>query len=273
MPLATVHVDIAPIYTEPSQESYRLDEVLYGMSVQVLENSERGWCYARTEYGTEGFMLLASLNTDFEVASAWHNYKKQVVLAPYIDVLAADTHDAPRIASLPRGGLLVALGRPLDDAWQKVGLATGKKGFTRLSYIAPEIQDWSSLSEEDMRWNLVETALSYNGSSYRAGGRTPLGIDNVGLVAMTYLLNGVIVEQAVSFTPGKALRRIRFEAMQEGDVLYFEDSLGIYIGENRFVHATEYPGNEGVVVSSLRPRDDDYRPDLADHIQGVASLY
>ena len=273
MPLATVVADIAPLMEEPSNESFRLDEMLCGMLLQVLDTRVPGWCYVRSEYGIEGYVSGDCLNLNADVAAGWKKYKKQVVLASYIDVLGADYSDAPRIASVPRGGVLVALPKPPGSPWQKVGLPSGQKGFTRPSYLAEAIADWGAVSEEDMRWNLVETALSYNGTAYRVGGRTPLGIDSVGLVYMTYLLNGVLLEQSLSFIPGAALRRIRFDGMKEGDVIYFERTLGIYIGENRFAHATEFPGNEGVVVSSLIKDDADYREDLAEGIVCVASLY
>lgn len=270
---ATIQKDVSPLFEKPTLESERVDEVLYGMSVQVIEESNTGWCYVRTEHNTQGYMVTANINLSAEVAVAWKKYKKSLVLAPYIDIQQHPKGDSPRILSLPRGGQVVALKAPDIGGWQKVGLANGVMGYTRASYLGEVIADWAQLSEDDMRWNLVESALAYNGTAYRVGGRSPLGIDAVGLVAMTYQLNGVAVYREPFFKVGTALRRIEPDAVEEGDVLYFRDSIGIFMGDGHFVHATEFKGGEGVVVSSMRPRDEDYRADLAEHIVGAASLY
>lgn len=273
MGLASVKVDMAPVYEKPSAESLRLDEVLYGMSVQIIQESDTGWCYLRTEHHTEGYLPTACLLTDPEVAAAWRKYKKMVVLAPYIDVQKAGERDAARIVSVPRGGILVALGPAGIDGWQKVGMVDGAVGYTRASYLGEAITEWEQVSEDDMRWNLVETALSYNGAAWRTGGRTPQGIDAVGLAAMSYLLNGVAIPRGLAFKPGEILRQIDQKQMGEGDLIYFHGSVGVYMGDSKFVHATDLAGGEGVVVSSLRSKDEDYRGDLAGHILTVASLF
>ena len=272
MGLSTVVSDIAPLYERPTVESTRADEALYGMSVQIVQESDTGWSYLRTEYGTEGYTPLACLERNADVAAAWRKYPKKTVLAPYIDVFRQADNAAPRVASLPRGGILVQL-NTVSESWVKVGLANGGVGFTHGSYLGDVIADWTKLSEEDMRWNLVETALSYNGAAYRVGGRSPLGIDSAGLVAMAYLLNGVSVPREVFLKPGGALQSVKLDKVGEGDVLFFRESAGIYMGEGKFVHATDMAGSEGVVVNSLRERDPDYREDLAAHMVAAGSLY
>lgn len=273
MAQATVQIDVAPLYETPSLENARIDEMLYGMPVQVIEESAGAWCFVRTEYGTQGYAPASCLDLNAEVATSWKKYKKSVVLSPFVDVQKAPMADAPRLLSVPRGGLVVALKAPDHNGWQKVGLTSGTIGYTRASYLGAAIDDWTRLPQDDMRWNLVESALSYNGAAYRVGGRTPQGIDAVGLAAMAYMLNGVVIPQEPFLKPDSVLRRVRIEDMEEGDVIYFRHSMGIFMGEGHFVHATEYVGSEGVIVSSLNPRDEDYREDLAQRIVAVGSLY
>lgn len=273
MGLATVRGDYIPVYEKPAAGSLRVDEVLYGMSVQLVQQSESGWSYVRTEYGVEGYTPTQGLETDEQVAAAWRKYKKSVVLAPYIDVQAEPAMASPRMVSLPRGGILVALGNPGMDGWQKVGLAAGAVGYTAASYIGEAITAWEQQPEDDLRWNIVETALSYSGAALRAGGRTPQGMDAVGLVAMSYAMNGVSVPRSPRMRQDGVLRPIKQKRMGEGDVLFFANTVGIYMGEGRFVHATDKVGSEGVVVSSLRPKDEDYRGDLAGGIAAVGSIF
>jgi beta-lactamase class A len=273
MGLATVKADFAPIFEKPSADSLRLDEALYGTSVQVIQQDDTGWCYLRTEHRSEGYVQAALLLADLDVAAAWRKYKKVIVLAPYIDVQKQPAADAPGVASLPRGGILVALGQPAADGWQKVGMVDGAVGYTRASYLGEAIGDWKAVSEDDMRWNIVETALSYNGAAWRTGGRTPLGIDAAGLAAMSYLMNGVTIPHRPDFEPGGPLKQVSVRDMEEGDLLFFPGSVGVYMGDGRFVHATAKAGGEGVVVNSLRPKDEDYCADLAGSIRMVAGLY
>lgn len=270
---ATIKVDVAPLYERPTSDSARTDEALYGMSVQQVEETQQGWSYIRTEHGTEGYTPTACLFTNVEVALAWKKYPKMTVLAPYIDVQRGADFSEGRVASVPRGGLLVGLGKPTPTGWQKVGLIDGSTGYTRPSYLGTTISDWHQMSEEDMRWNIVESALAYNGVAYRRGGRTPLGIDDTGLAAMAYMLNGVLIGQEAYIKKGLALHAIPRHELDEGDVLYFSDSVGIYIGRGEFVHSSTAIGEEGVVVSSLNPQDDHYREDLAQHIVSIGSIF
>lgn len=273
MGLATVITDIAPLYERPTAESVRADEVLYGMSAQVIEQNDKGWSYLRTEYGAEGYAPTSFLLTDGEVAASWRKYRKMTVLSPYIDVQLKPHGASPRVASMTRGGILVPLSSPSENGWLKVGMADGSVGYTRASYLGDVISDWKQLSEDDMRWNIVETALSYNGTSFRAGGRTPLGIDSIGLAAMSYLMNGVFIARVPFIKPGGPLHPIRIEQMDEGDVIYFRDTVGIYMGDDKFVHSTEQGGLEGVFVGSMNHKDPEYREDLARHIVAVGSVY
>ncbi|MDL2323683.1 NlpC/P60 family protein [Ruminococcaceae bacterium OttesenSCG-928-A16] len=272
MGLASVFADIAPLYVGPSAEGMRSDEALYGMTVQVIKE-EADFSLVRTEYGTEGYTPTKLLGTNAEIATAWKKYKKKVVLAPYIDVQKAPAAAAQVLANVPRGGLLVALGAPNNSGWQKVGLPTGTTGYTRASYLGEVILDWTQISPADMRWNLVETALAYNGTATRAGGRTPFGIDGVGLVAMSYLINGVVIGRESFVKPGSPLHTIPASSMDEGDIIYFDTTAGMYMGDDRFVYVSETPGTEGVIVGSLNPQHDDYRADLATQIAAVGSLF
>ncbi len=273
MGLATVVKDVAAVYGRPTTEGERADEMLYGMSVQIVQESESGWAYIRTEYGAEGYIPLSYLEKDANVAAAWRKYRKMTVLAPYIDVQLRPETNAPRVASLSRGGILVPLGTADATGFMKVGLANGGVGYTRGSYLGDVITDWTQIAEEDMRWNIVETALSYNGAAYRTGGRSPLGIDGIGLAAMSYYLNGVSIPRELHVKPGGVLHAVRVDDVDEGDLLFFPESVGIYMGEQKFVHACSLPGVEGVIVSSMRPRDDDYLPELAENIISAASLF
>jgi lipoprotein Spr len=94
---------------------------------------------------------------------------------------------------------------------------------------------------------------------YHYGGNDKNGIDCSGLVVqfMQYAYGIKVPRQAQDqYTQGRKISRSR---LQPGNLVFFSDlrgrditHVGIYLGENKFVHATD---NEGVTISSL---DDEF---------------
>lgn len=109
---------------------------------------------------------------------------------------------------------------------------------------------------DDVRGNIVRTALAAMGEPYKWGGTsTDEGFDCSGLVWYAYTSHGVTVprvsrDQALA---GRAVPR-RIEALQAGDILTFSNRpgvvthVGLYIGDARFIHATT---SGGVRIGSL----------------------
>jgi hypothetical protein len=101
-----------------------------------------------------------------------------------------------------------------------------------------------SLSGEDLREKLVATAESFIGVEYTWGGTSrPEGVDCSGLVRAVYQLNGLNLPRTMTdqYQAGTAVSRDR---LQKGDLVFFSVSpgqpishVGIYIGENVFIHA------------------------------------
>lgn len=272
MSLASVFAGTAPLYVEASVEKVRIDEVLFGMSLEVLHEGAK-FCRVRTEYDVEGYIESDKIGLNAEVASAWKKYKKQIVLAPYIDIQKAPAKSAAIVATAPRGAVLVPLGTVDNSGWQKVGLPTGGTGYTRASYLGTQIMEWAATSPSDLRWNLVEAALTYNGVAYREGGRTVQGMDGIGLAAMSYWLNGVVIPRESFAKPGSVVHPIAKEKMDEGDIIFFEDTVGICMGGDKFVYVSEMPSFEGVFVGSFDPDDSEYKADLVNQISSIGSIF
>lgn len=94
------------------------------------------------------------------------------------------------------------------------------------------------------RDQIVRTALSFEGVSYKWGGISPSsGFDCSGLTMAVYQLNGLRLPRtsAQQYTYGKLIRK---KELKKGDLVFFATSggsaishVGVYIGDNQFIHA------------------------------------
>jgi cell wall-associated NlpC family hydrolase len=101
---------------------------------------------------------------------------------------------------------------------------------------------------------VVNTATAVVGSPYRYGGRGPNAFDCSGLVYYSYRAAGIDVPRT-SAQQFDASTPIGIEEARPGDLLFFRytrkvSHVGIYLGDQRFVHAPSTGGR--VSVASLR---------------------
>ena len=124
----------------------------------------------------------------------------------------------------------------------------------------------------DLRNELVQTALRYLGIPYRWGGTTDEdGFDCSGLTMVCYRLNGLNLPR-VSHHQYSAGHAITKEELRLGDLVFFAtrkkgvvSHVGLYIGENRFIHAPRT--GENVQIESL------LHPYYAERFLGARSYF
>jgi cell wall-associated NlpC family hydrolase len=102
---------------------------------------------------------------------------------------------------------------------------------------------------------VVSYALSFQGTPYTWGGETPEeGFDCSGFVQYVYARHGVRLPRTARQMAG-ALPPLDGRSRLPGDLVFFNTTgepyshVGIYIGNNAFVHSSSAKG--GVIVSSL----------------------
>jgi cell wall-associated NlpC family hydrolase len=108
-------------------------------------------------------------------------------------------------------------------------------------------------NNQDLRQEIIRTALHLKGVSYRWGGTTPSGFDCSGFVQYVYRINGISIPRDADsqYYDGD---KISTSELKPGDLVFFQtyesgpSHVGIYIGDNRFIHAA-YHG--GIMVDSL----------------------
>lgn len=87
----------------------------------------------------------------------------------------------------------------------------------------------------------AQVARAMVGTPYRYGGATPNGFDCSGLVYFSYARAGLRVPRT-SAALRRAARPVARHAMRRGDLLFFDGlsktgHVGLYLGDDRFVHA------------------------------------
>ncbi|MEO1784791.1 C40 family peptidase [Thermodesulfobium sp. 4217-1] len=108
-------------------------------------------------------------------------------------------------------------------------------------------------NNQDLRQEIIRTALHLKGVSYRWGGTTPSGFDCSGFVQYVFRINGISIPRDADsqYYDGD---KISTSDLKPGDLVFFQtyesgpSHVGIYIGDNRFIHAA-YHG--GIMVDSL----------------------
>lgn len=270
---ALVIVPICPLSLQPHDRSELADEVLYGMMVTLMEKAGSEWWFVRTQYGYSGYASAAHLLMGHESADSWRMLPKKTVLGKnFCDVKAEPKVQAWTMFTLPRGALLHPMGPPLDG-WQKVLCCDGREGYTKSSILGEYYEITKITDETTFRQKLTDMAFLYWGTQYRWGGKTPMGIDCSGLTAMAYLLNGVAIWRDAQIREGYPIHKINPSEAKRGDLLFFPGHVAMYLQDGSFIHSTAAAGSDGVTVNSLNPAAPDYRPDLANSLLSVGSIF
>lgn len=270
---AVVNSPICPLLSRPRWDCPLSDEALFGMAVEVLEQTTPGYWKVRTPYRYEGYAPARCLVPGDRAADRWDALPRKAVFhRNFADVMSRPEFQSQITVTLPLGALAAPTGEP-REGWQGVCLPDGREGFVRAGALAPLPPDPATLTEGELRRRLTETARLYLRTPYRWGGKTPLGIDCSGLVFMAYLLNGIVIWRDAAMKEGFPIHPISREDLGPGDLLYFPGHVAMYLGKGQYIHATGKATSDGVVINSLDPGAPDYRPDLPGQLTAVGSYF
>jgi peptidoglycan endopeptidase LytE len=100
---------------------------------------------------------------------------------------------------------------------------------------------WSNSDEQRM---LVKVALCFLGAPYRLGGSSVRGLDCSGLVRKIYQVFNIDLPRT-AYAQSMLGLSVKRSELVAGDLIFFNTSrrlghVGIYIGNNEFVHASSY---------------------------------
>lgn len=270
---AIVISPVCPLMTRPCRQCERADEALFGMIVTVLEDTRTGWYKVETPYRYTGYAPADALLFGESNVARWAALPKKVILKGICDVLSGPEVEFWPLITLTRGALVSPVGSPNEKGWQKVVLPDGREGYTKSSFLGEYYEKPAFSDEISLRNALTQTALSYLGTHYRWGGKTPMGIDCSGLTSMSYLLNGIVIYRDAHIKEGFPLHEIPRAKIKPGDLLFFPGHVAMYLGQGQYIHSTARNGSDGVVINSLNPADPNYREDLDKGMTAAGSIF
>lgn len=270
---AIVNVSVCPMYGVSNPESTVIDEALYGMVVDILDEPAPGWYKIATHYRYEGIVSADNLIVGDDEADAWLKLPKLVVRNKnFCDVLSIPKVQGWHLMNLVRGAVVSPVGEA-ESGWQKVQLADGRTGYVMAGILDAYHDKPLSENEDELRQALVDAAMLYKGTHYRWGGKSPMGIDCSGLCSMAYMLCGILIYRDANIIEGFHIHEISLDDIKPGDLLFFPGHVAMYIGNGRYCHSTAKSGNDGFTLNSLDPSAPDYREDLHKKITQVGSYF
>lgn len=270
---AIVIAPVCSLLSQSARASTLVDEALYGMVVEVVEEVKPGWYRVRTHYSYEGIAAGEDLILGDLAADNWEALPKMVVRNKnFVDVLSQPKVQGHLMLTVPKGGLLSPVGEP-ENGWQQVIMADGAMGYVPAAILGTYYTKPVSKDEDTLRQALVDAAMSYSGTHYRWGGKSPMGIDCSGLVSMAYMLCGILIYRDADIRPGFPIHEIKIYEMKPGDLLFFPGHVAMFIGNGRYCHSTGKNGDNGFAINSLIPGDPDYRADLRENITQIGSYF
>lgn len=255
-----IYNSVGTLRAEPRYGSELVSQGLLGMPVKILEK-QGGWRHIQTPEGYTGWMngsVKEMLEADL------HSYLQ----LPKIIVTALSTHslENPEYGSRPVSDLV--MGNMLvvdvaDEQFYHVEYPDGRGAYLPKT-DAMIVTEWLE-SIELTGESIVRTAYQFMGVPYLWGGTSYKGLDCSGFTKTVYFMHGIILPRDASqqVLTGKLIDvEGDLSDALPGDLLFFgskatEDNpeervvhVGIYIGNKRFIHASDY-----IHINSFDPAD------------------
>ncbi len=269
----------------------RTDELFMGWAVGVIGERE-GYYEIMTHYGYRGLLKKTALRfcTYKELQARDASGQEALIKRGVTDVMEQPCVQSKRLSALRKGSFVTLLPEE-TGGYHKVRLADGQTGYIpsvsykyRMDsdgYLYDKEPETYFLrqkkkriqSEETFRELLAANAKNYLGVQYRWAGKSAQGIDCSGFTFMCYFLNGILIYRDAELNSLYPIHEIPKEQIRIGDLLYFPGHVALYIGNQRYIHATGNEKSFGCVINSLSKDDFDYRKDLAESFLMAGSLF
>jgi cell wall-associated NlpC family hydrolase len=244
---------------EPSDSSKVVSQTLFAEKIQVKER--RGeWSSIVTPDGYEGWIHSKSF---VEVDKPYETTTKITQLvAPLFDHEDTEYGDIMR---LPYGARVQVIDGS-QPRWVKIQLPNGMVCYIQQGDIAQE-------PDLHTKADLVEFSQKFIGLPYTWGGRTGFGYDCSGFVQMLYSRIGInLLRDSKQQVLDPRFTSVDREKLEAGDLIFFGKAdgrivhVGMYLGNDKFIHATVRENQPRIHISTLSGADWSGESDLKTRI-------
>ncbi|MDJ0683348.1 MAG: NlpC/P60 family protein [Alphaproteobacteria bacterium] len=235
---ATVHAPVAPLRQAPRPSSALDTELLFGETVRVFERRD-GWAWVQSDIdGYVGYTPTQALTSDQapdrtgEVAPASH-----AVRALRAFVFPIPSMKAPPLMTLSFEARVAIIGT--------------QDGFSEIAGVGFLYSDLLRRIDEPLS-DPVDAALRFLNTPYLWGGRSGFGVDCSGFVQLAWAACGVRLPRDTDMQLAALSEAVPFDGdesvLRRGDLVFWDGHIGIWIDEDRFLHA-----NAGDMTTALAP--------------------
>ena len=265
------------------------------------ESGNGTWLYVETHYGYRGYIRTDHLKmtSPEKLSERQHAPDSFLVGKAAADVLDRTRVQGEILETLLQGSIVELLTdekkvreQTGDEGWVLIRTAAGSSGYVHSHFLTARMDDDAYLLDDDpdifirsaavaigsaeperLRRALTDTARTYLGTQYRWAGKSALGIDCSGLTFMSYMFNGILLYRDAWIRSEHPVKEITRDRLREGDLIFFEGHVAMYLGGNRYIHSTGLAADACVTINSLDPEDPLFRKDLPGKILWYGSVF
>ena len=231
---------------ESNTGSTILKSLDHGTQVEVLTAVENGW-YQIAHEGTTGYVSGDYLTVDAAEAAALPVEELPTyvqITTSALNVRSGPGTEYEKVGQLGMGTVAEAVATL--DGWYQL-----ESGYISAEYVQ-EI-DPSQMGQGQA---IADFALQFVGYPYVYGGSSPSGFDCSGFTSYVYKQFGYSINRTASAQLDNGYA-VSMSELQPGDLVMFKKGstskrathVGLYIGNNQFVHAST--SSVGVIISSM----------------------
>lgn len=243
-----IDLSVANIRTEPENSAELSTQALLGTPIKVFK--KKGYWYlvqTPDKYlgwlDADGFQLM---NKD--ELEEWNNSDKIIFIKEFGKSYSLENKNSIPVSDLVAGNILKKLDE--NDDFVKVEYPDKRTAYISKDQIK-NYDNWVDGLNLNGK-NIISTAKSFMGTPYLWGGTSVKGMDCSGFTKTVYFLNGLVLPRDASqqVLVGELIdTKNGFDNLQPGDLLFFGRKasadkkervthVGIYIGNNEFIHSS-----------------------------------
>ncbi len=258
--MGIVYNSMGIVHSKPRRSSETTTQVLLGMPLKIIEKRDE-WLRIQSPDKYIGWINGAIKRVSPEELKTY-NKQTKIIITNVTSLSYSQANDKSEpVSDLLMGNMLVLKGE--NETFYHVSYPDGREAFVKKT-DAKLLSDWAKdicLTGE----SIENLSRKFMGVPYVWGGTSSNGLDCSGLTKTVYFNHGIILPRDASqqVLCGKLIDdKGNFGNSGKGDLVFFgkrattEDPeekanhVGIYIGNMRFIHASDY-----VRINSFDPAD------------------